>query len=179
MRFLLGLLLGVVLLAGCVFLYFDLGYAPVATASAPMPFEQFLAQRAIAARMKKEAPTSVPFTADEGNLAAGVKIYRETCSVCHGLRGQGETPLAKGMFPKPPQFLAHPEKGGSAGNTFWVVKNGIRTTGMPGFGASLSDRQIWQVSLALDNRDHLPDGLDRLLAEPPEGTAGTATRSKR
>jgi len=128
MRFVLGIVLGIVLLAGCVFLYFDLGYAPVATAAAPMPFEQFVAQRALDARMKKEAPKDAPIPADESNLAAGVKIYRETCAVCHGLRGQEETMIAKGMFPKPPQFLEHAAKGGPVGETFWAVKNGIRLT---------------------------------------------------
>ena len=97
-----------------------------------------------------------------------------------GLRGQDETIIAKGMFPKPPQFLAHAAKGGgNVGNTFWVAKNGIRLTGMPGFGGSLTDDQIWQVSLGLDNRDHLPDGLDRQFAEPPAGAGEAATRTKR
>jgi thiosulfate dehydrogenase len=155
MRVLLGMVLGIAILAVCVFFYFRLGYAPVATASAPMPFEQFIAQGALDARIKKEAPTTVPVQADESNLAAGYKIYRDTCAMCHGLRGEEETGIAKGMFPKPPQFFAHPAKGGAVGQTFWVVKNGIRLTGMPGFGASMTDDQIWQVSLMIEQRDKL------------------------
>jgi len=171
------MVLGIVLAAGCVFLYFDLGYAPVATAAAPMPFEQFLARKAIEARMKKEAPADAPIPPDEHNLAEGVKIYRDTCAVCHGLRGQDQTSIATGMFPAPPQFLAHPAKGGSVGGTFWVVKNGIRLTGMPGFGGSLSDEQIWQVSLLLENRDKLPPGLEPWLSAPDRARE-SATRSK-
>ena len=45
MRFVPGFVFGIVLLVGCAFLYFDLGYAPVATAAAPMPFEKLMAQK--------------------------------------------------------------------------------------------------------------------------------------
>jgi len=170
MKVLLGMVLGVAILAAGAFLYFRLGLAPVATASAPMPFEQFLAEGALHARITKEAPTNVPIQDDESNLAAGVKTYRESCAVCHGLRGEEETGIAKGMFPKPPQFFAHASKGGGAvGQTFWVVKNGIRLTGMPGFGASMSDEQIWQVSVMVEQREKLPDGLKKLLPEPGAG----------
>lgn len=179
MRFLLGIVVGVVLVVACVFLYFDLGYAPVATAAAPMPLEQFVANRALDARIAKEAQRDAPVSADEPNLAAGVRIYRESCAGCHGLKDHAETAIAQGLFPKPPQFLAHQANGGAAGKIFWVVKNGIRLTGMPGFGQSLSDEQIWQVSLFLENRDHLPDGLERLLTEPSQEAGETATRSKR
>ena len=156
MKVLAGMVLGVAILAVGVFFYFRLGLAPVATASAPMPFEKFIAQGALDARVKREAPTNVPIQADESNLAAGVKIYHDSCAMCHGLRGQEETGIAKGMFPQPPQFFVHASHGGGAvGQTFWVVKNGIRLTGMPGFGASMSDEQIWQVSLMLEQRDRV------------------------
>ena len=170
MKVLIGMVLGVATLAAGAFLYFRLGLAPVATASAPMPFEQFLAEGALHARITKEAPTNVPIQDDESNLAAGVKTYRESCAVCHGLRGEEETGIAKGMFPKPPQFFAHASKaGGAVGQTFWVVKNGIRLTGMPGFGASMSDEQIWQVSVMVEQREKRPDGLKKLLPEPGAG----------
>jgi mono/diheme cytochrome c family protein len=54
------------------------------------------------------------------------------------------------MFPKPPQLMKG--KGVTddpVGETYWKVKNGIRLTGMPGFGASMTDQQMWQVSLYL------------------------------
>ena len=170
MKVLLGMVLGVAILAAGAFLYFRLGLAPVATASAPMPFEQFLAEGALHARITKEAPAIAPIQADESVLAAGVKTYRESCAVCHGLRGEEETGIAMGMFPKPPKLL---EGTGvtddEPGETYWKVANGIRLTGMPGFGASMSDEQIWQVSLMMEQRDKLPDGLERMLSEPAAG----------
>ncbi|HEX3744046.1 MAG TPA: c-type cytochrome [Bryobacteraceae bacterium] len=179
MKVLFGIVLGFALVAAGLFFYFRMGYAPVATAAAPMPFERQLAEAALDARIKKEAPATAPIAGDEGNLAAGVKTYREACSMCHGLRGQPETVIAKGMFPKPPQFLARPAKDGQVGQTFWVVKNGIRLTGMPGFGESLSDDEIWQVSLMLEQRDKLPDSLAAPLSQPQEGPLEAAMRTQR
>jgi len=50
------------------------------------------------------------------------------------------------------------------GETYWKVANGIRLTGMPAFGHTLSDTQMWQVSLLLKNADkELPDPVTRIL----------------
>ena len=63
-----------------------------------------------------------------------------------------------GMFPKPPQLLqGHCVTDGPVGETSWKVKNGIRMTGMPAFVQSLSERQLWQVSLLPAQADKLPE----------------------
>jgi thiosulfate dehydrogenase len=178
MKLLLGMVLGVVLVVGGVLLYLRSGLVPVATSAAPMPFEESLADTALRARMSKEAPSTAPMEADTPNLLAGAQIYRESCAVCHGLSGQAESAIAKGMFPKPPQFFAHAAQDHPVGQTYWAVKNGIRLTGMPGFGATMSDQQLWQVSLLLSQRDQAPESILQLLREPlPAGE--TATRLKK
>ena len=98
-------------------------------------------------------------------------IYRLNCSVCHGLLGQPQSNIASGMFPYPPQLLP-PHRGVTddpAGETFWKVKNGIRLTGMPGFQNSLSEDQIWEVSVMLANANKLPDAAKQGLM--PSATA--------
>jgi thiosulfate dehydrogenase len=84
---LLGLVLGVAAVAAGAYLYFSLGYAPVATSAPPMPFEERMAKMALAARIAKEMPSGVPVPADEANLLAGAQLYQEHCAVCHGLKG--------------------------------------------------------------------------------------------
>jgi len=54
------------------------------------------------------------------------------------------------------------------GETFWKVANGIRLTGMPGFNESLSQTQMWQISLMLANADKLPNSVAAVLAGHPE-----------
>jgi len=163
--FLFGLILGFVAVPALVYLYFASGNAPVATAAAPMPFEKKLAQMALHARLEKEMPKSVPISADEGAYAAGAQVYKEHCAVCHGLPGQAQTAIAKGMFPKPPELL---EGTGVTDDppaeTYWKVAGGIRMTGMPGFDKTLSTTQMWQVSLLLANADKLPKSVKDSLA---------------
>ena len=123
----LGLVLGIGLLIAGAYLYFSLGYAPVATSAPPLPFEKKMASMALHARLAKEAPSGVPVSADETNLIAGAQLYREYCAVCHGLTRLPETAITRGMFPKPPQFFqGHGVTDDPVGETYWVVKNGIR-----------------------------------------------------
>jgi thiosulfate dehydrogenase len=140
-----------------VYFYFATGMAPVATSAAPMPFEKTLARATQHARMDKEMPKSVPITADDAAYAAGAQIYKDHCAVCHGLPGQPQTAIAKGMFPKPPKLM---EGTGvtddPAQETYWKVAGGFRMTGMPGFEKTLSTTQMWQVSVLLANADKLP-----------------------
>src|SRR5262249_1393581 len=110
-----------------------------------MPFEKEVAQMALHARMEKEAPKKdAPFAADETNLSAGAGVNSENCAFCHGLPGQKPTTAAKGMYPLPPQLFEKDEMltGDPAGETYWTVSNGIRMTGMPGFGEMLTPTQM-------------------------------------
>ena len=61
------------------------------------------------------------------------------------------------------------------GETFWKVANGIRLTGMPGFNESLSQTQMWQISLMLANADKLPPSVTAVLAGQPETPQPTPT----
>jgi mono/diheme cytochrome c family protein len=178
--FLIGLIIGLILVPLCVYVYFVTGSAPVATAAPDMPFEKMLARGALSAHISKEMPKSVPVPADETNFAAGAQVYRENCAVCHGLPGGTPTAVARGMYPKPPKLL---EGTGvtddEPGETYWKVANGIRLSGMPGFSESLSQTQMWQVSLLLAHADKLPDSVKTALYRPtplvPEQAAPPAS----
>src|SRR5512140_198802 len=137
--FVIGFFAALLLLVVGAYCYFSLGMAPVATASQPMPFEKFLANRALHAVVAKAADQPSPVEANEATLKNGASIYRENCAGCHGLPGQPITAIAKGMFPKPPQlFEGKGVTDDQVGETFWKVQNGIRLTGMPGFKGSLT-----------------------------------------
>jgi thiosulfate dehydrogenase len=169
--FMVGVVLGAVLLPLLVYAYFASGIAPAATSAPAMPFEKMLAHKALNVRIDKEMPKAVPIPANEANFAAGAQIYRDHCAVCHSLPGQHETAIARGMYPRPPKLLEG--KGVTddpPGESYWKVANGIRLTGMPGFHDSLSDTQMWQVSLLVAQADKLPksvaDSLVTSVATP-------------
>jgi thiosulfate dehydrogenase len=170
MKIILGFVIGIIILPLCGFFYIWLGYAPVATAGPPLPLERTITSMALHARIKREAPQQVPIPDSEENLMAGARTYHDVCAACHGLGGDHpEPPLARGMYPHPPQLLHG--KGVTddpVGVTYWKVANGIRLTGMPAFDHSLDSTQMWQVSLFLAKANQLPAPAKKLVDSGPE-----------
>jgi len=165
--FILGFIIGLIIVPVLGLLYFMFGMAPVATASSPMPLEKFLANTALHAAIARSAPKQSPVPATEENLLAGVMTYRDYCAVCHGLPGTERTAIARGEFPKPPQlFQDHGVTDDPVGETFWKTKNGIRLSGMPAFDGALTDEQIWRVSQLLATADKLPASVQQQLRTP-------------
>lgn len=174
--FLAGIIIAVLLIGIGAAYYFMSGTAPAAVEDKPMPMEKFFANKALHAHIEKEMPKSTPIAADESAYLAGADVYQQRCAICHGLPNVDQTPMAKGMFPKPPAlFKGHGVTDDPAGETYWKVANGIRLTGMPEFKHSLNDTQMWQVSLLLANADKISDAVkDKLKPPPLPGTPGMA-----
>ena len=168
-KFLTGLVTGVVLagllIGGGAYLYVAGGYAPVATAALPLPFERQLAWRALQARLANEMPKTVPLTPTEANLLAGAAVYLSHCAGCHSLPGRPAAAFAQQMFPPAPHlFHGVGVTDDEPGETYWKAANGIRLTGMPGFRGILTDDQLWQVSLLLAKAQSLPLTVQSALA---------------
>ena len=170
--FVAGIIIGIFLVAFGVFSYFVTGRAPAAVDDKPFPFERILANGALDAHIKQEMPKLAPIAANEGTFLAGADVYQHQCAICHALPNVDQTPMAKGMFPKPPAlFKGKGVTDDSANETYWKVANGIRLTGMPEFKHSLNDTQMWQVSLLLANADKISDAVKEQLKPPaPPGS---------
>jgi thiosulfate dehydrogenase len=167
---LLGIVLGALLVAGCVYFYFSSGRAPVATSAPPMPMEKTFARIGLHAYLDKLPHPAPQVPADEANMVAGAKVYKEQCAVCHGLPGVPKGAIQQGMYPVPPQlFHGTGVTDDDAWESYWKVENGIRMTGMPGFKVQLTETQIWQVTVLVKNADKITDAVKKELA------AGVAT----
>ena len=166
--FLIGLLLGILLVTGGLWFYFTSGRAPVAVGDPPLPFENRLANGALHARINKSAHLEPPVPVNEATYLAGADVYKQNCAVCHGLPEQPQSPIAEGMFPKPPElFRGTGVTDDPAWETHWKAENGIRLTGMPGFKGRLNDTQLWQVSVLLANADKITPAVKTALTNLP------------
>jgi len=90
---------------------------------------------------------------DPARIATGATNYEEMCSSCHLAPGVKSTELYEGLYPQPPVFYnskhgAHDEK-----DNFWVIKNGLKLTGMPAWGGSHSDDEIWALVAFINQLD--------------------------
>jgi mono/diheme cytochrome c family protein len=81
-------------------------------------------------------------------VRSGARFYSQNCVICHGAPGQPLTAISHGMNPAPPDVLAAQRRIDPA-VVFWIVKNGVRMTGMPAFGKTQPDIQIWAVAAFL------------------------------
>ena len=167
--FVLGVLVTLIAIPVFVFLFIRSSYMCVAATDQPFPFEEKIAQIAQHARIEKEAPQRDVSHMSAAELASGAAVYQKNCAFCHGLPNQPASAAAKGMFPHAPQLFTQEETvtDDPAGVTYWKVKNGLRLTGMPSFGASLSEEQMWQVAALLAHADQLPPEAQDALKPPP------------
>jgi thiosulfate dehydrogenase len=184
MKFILGIVVGIILVPLLVAGYLMMGLAPAAATDKPMPFEAYIAGTALRNKMAKESPTRDLSTMTSADLLAGADIYKKDCAVCHGLPDQPPAEIGDTMFPPAPQLMRPPQpppgnrgpqgaapngggngqpspnsglvQGRGASGDFWRVKNGVRLTGMPSFEKTLSDDQMWQVVALLAKRRNLP-----------------------
>jgi thiosulfate dehydrogenase len=168
-KFLIGFLIGIILLPAGFYWYLRSGNAPVATWAPPMPLERFLARTAMHATIDRQETPIHLANVNESSLESGAQAYVHDCAVCHGLPGQAPTAVAEGMYPRPPQFFRPNTKktDDPAGEVYWKVKNGIRLTGMPGFRASLNDGQVLELSGLLEDAASLPPAVIAVLKHAP------------
>jgi mono/diheme cytochrome c family protein len=83
----------------------------------------------------------VPDLTDPALIRQGAGNYDAMCAGCHLAPGQEATELSRGLYPAPPA-LATAEAGDPA-HRFWVIKHGIKASGMPAWGRSMDDRYLW------------------------------------
>lgn len=83
----------------------------------------------------------VPPLGDPQLAAEGAEHYAAMCSGCHLAPGMAETELRAGLYPKPP--LLYRQQGEEPGEQFWIIKHGIKFTGMPAWGPTHDDQAIW------------------------------------
>jgi mono/diheme cytochrome c family protein len=188
-RIVFGIILGLVLAPLLVLAWFRWGNPPVAVADPPFPFERQIVHVPLNLRIDRDKPGAPAIDTNEANLNAGAEIYRDQCSVCHGVYGKSSS-FAGRMYPKAPQLWQKHKNGAAVGvsddppgETYWKVANGIRLTGMPAFNDMLSPTQIWQVTLLLANADKpLPPGALAIVrgeqANQPEAAAPPRNQQK-
>jgi len=167
-KFWLGLIIGLILIpiAGAVYLFG--GFAPAGVNDQPFPMEQFIAGTALRARIDKNAPKRELSSFSTSDIVTGADVYRHHCAGCHGLPGMESTRPEPKMYPPPPHLFT-PDgyvTDDPVGVTYWKVKNGIRTTGMPSFENVLTDQQMWDVAALLADADKLPPEAMQTLKQP-------------
>lgn len=114
----------------------------------PGPLETAIASEAKDWYIGRAARSSVPpppKTVAPG-IATGEEAFGMDCANCHGQDGRKPTPIGQAKYPRVLDLGSPEVQEMSDAELFWVIKNGIRLSGMPGFAHIESDDEIWQLT---------------------------------
>lgn len=128
-------------------LWYLVSRTSVSALDEPGGLETYAATRAkhfVVARRAGEA-SSKPRPALPNPVAIGGIQFRARCASCHGLDGRTPSDTGRWMYPRASDLGSVPVQEWSDAQLFWIIKNGVRLTGMPGFGKVLSDEEIWPL----------------------------------
>jgi mono/diheme cytochrome c family protein len=159
-RVLLGAVLMLVILLLSALAVMRLGLMPVNADGTHSSLEARIMPLVLHASISRHASGDTnPSPVDEENLKSGASTYKAMCARCHSTPGGNPSVYGQSFYPPAPQLL-----GGMSNYTdsqlFWLIKHGIRNTGMPAWGAMLSDDEIWQIVSLLKHSQDLPPSVE-------------------
>ena len=163
--FVIGIATTVVVFIVGGYVFVRAGGVPIATTSHPLPLEERVARTAILASTGNAAEQKNPLAPDDTSMLGGLSVFKQNCAICHSIPGKPRSAISQGMFPSPPQFFEKKDMVVNVpeGVTYWEVTHGIRLSGMPGFGKTLSDIERWQVTTLLAHVDKLSSEIQAAL----------------
>jgi mono/diheme cytochrome c family protein len=106
-----------------------------------------------------------PVKASPEVLSRAMEHFADHCASCHGNDGRGMTLIGRGLYPKPPDMTERATQELSNGELYYIIENGVRFTGMPGFGEepdNNEDTETWDLVHFIR---HLPNMTDEEAAQ--------------
>jgi len=116
--------------------------------STPNRIEAFIATRLRHLAMPRRAVEAKnPVTSSPEVLSEAMAHFADHCAICHGTDGAGRTKIADGLYPKPPDMKLPATQNLSDGEIYYIIRNGVRFTGMPAFGEDSEDEDLdsWKL----------------------------------
>jgi len=101
----------------------------------PTPMERWVAKKARDMAMPADAKSRMnPVSNSPEVIADGRAHWADHCYSCHANDGSGDTPVGKNLYPPAPDMRLPATQQLTDGELFYIIQNGIRLTGMPGWG---------------------------------------------
>jgi mono/diheme cytochrome c family protein len=135
--------LAVLIILGLVYIYS--GFYDVAASNPPGKLETWFFSTVMDNSVEHHSKgIESPPLNDTSMIDEGFGHFNRMCVGCHGAPGINHGRRSRAFNPPPPD-LAEAVSDQSDAEIFWIVKNGIKMTGMPAFGESHNDQEIWQI----------------------------------
>ena len=135
-------LTGLLLLTVGLFIWFGVYNIAATEKHWPLTTELLEVVRERSVQVRSE-DIAIPEDISPERLAKGAEDYAAMCAQCHLAPGYSPTEIHRGLYPQPPVFHNPKHQAHNKAANFWVIKNGIKLTGMPSWGSAHSDDEIW------------------------------------
>jgi mono/diheme cytochrome c family protein len=115
-----------------------------------------------------------PLPQNDEVLSQGQQVFLGSCALCHGPDGRGETNIGHSMYPPAADITSAHVQHWSDGELFWIIRNGVRLTGMPSWQSSISENDTWKLARFihdLPRRDAAPASTATQSAAPAATSA--------
>ncbi len=130
--------------SACLVGYWHLTTHGLSAREKPWAIEAYLARNVRwLATPKGAAGLKNPVAPTELSIAEARDHFADHCANCHANDGSGNTLINEGLYPPAPDLRGEETQALTDGEIFYIIKNGIRFTGMPGFGGE--DRENWHL----------------------------------
>lgn len=141
-----GVSLILVIIGAGVWMYWFVTAHGFSARERPTAIEAFLARHARKIAVPRGAKgLRNPVEPTPLNIAEARDHFADHCALCHANDGSGKTPINAGLYPPAPDMREHVTQQLSDGEVFYIIRNGIRFTGMPGWGGE--DEENWKLVL--------------------------------
>lgn len=139
-------IIGLIVLGGLIVVFFARSgfYDVSATYRDPAPVAWLLSTTMDSSVKRHARGIKVPSLDDPKMIAAGAGHYTKDCAFCHGAPGVKIGEVGRGLNPDPPE-LTEAAKDWKNNELFWIAKNGVRMSGMPAWGKTHSDKELWEI----------------------------------
>ncbi len=145
MRFIAGFIVALIAVAVVTLLIMYTGAYNVAASSPDNPIvEWFLSNTMVHSVISRAKSVKAPDQLTDKQAQAGFSIFKSSCVYCHGAPGKEPDASSKGLNPEPPD-LADAVSDMTSAELFWIIKNGIKMSGMASYGKIHNDDEIWNV----------------------------------
>lgn len=139
-------------------------------------FIEILRDRSIAARSDD---IQAPDPDDSKAREAGFPHYHGMCRLCHGAPGFQREEFAEGLYPSPPSMTSgHIQEKRSPTEIYWIVEHGIKLTGMPAFGPTHSEEELWDIVAFAENVPRMDPEQYRRMARMENETGHRHSRGE-
>lgn len=145
MKFIAGFIAALLVVAGAALLVMYTGSYNVAASAPDNPIvEWFLSNTMAHSVTSRAGAVKAPAQFTDQQAEAGFTIYKSTCVYCHGAPGKEPAEISKGLNPDAPD-LSDAVGDMTSAELFWIIKNGIKMSGMASYGKVHNDDDIWNV----------------------------------